>query len=354
MRGARPSWLALSVALVATVLPAVPATGEVARKTKNPNPPIAGAHDCIPRDKAEQGDAEVPWKDLKNPVFELDDATKDQALRLIDGAWHLFYSDRSPDGSAAVGHAVSTDLRDWQPERLFEGMGSPDITRAADDRYVITAQQRDPVNEEISRIHYRAAPDVEGVWTEAKRLAPGLYEDQRTIDAGLAHTSQGLFLLFKRGLHTSSEQHDELVWSPSGSLDGPWEYLGEPDLPWSENFQFLVIGGKWHVLVTTIPIHTPTLFRIVGDPSKPESWLHWKKVRTFKVPEEEWNTGKGAAGITHEVANSAYLCDARRLDGYWYLVYSGSTELTTFDGRGHGTIGISRSKDLKRWEAPPD
>jgi hypothetical protein len=88
------------------------------------------------------------------------------------------------------------------------------------------------------------------------------------------------------------------------------------------------------------------------DSSDAQSWLHWKKVRAFKIPEEAWNEGR-TPGFTHETANSAYLCDARKLDGYWYLVYAGSTELESFDGRGHAKIGIARSKDLKEWEVPP-
>jgi hypothetical protein len=106
------------------------------------------------------------------------------------------------------------------------------------------------------------------------------------------------------------------------------------------------------VLVTEIPIHRPKLYRLAGDPNDPESWRHWTLVRQLDVPAEAWNGGE-TPGITHETANAAYLCDARRLDGYWYLLYAGSTELATFEGRGHAKIGVARSKDLERWEVPP-
>jgi len=76
------------------------------------------------------------------------------------------------------------------------------------------------------------------------------------------------------------------------------------------------------------------------------------KVRAFDVPQDAWNRGH-TPGITHETANSGYLCDARKLDGYWYLFYAGSTELTEFDGRGHAKIGVVRSKDLQHWQVPP-
>ena len=340
----------LTIALILATFVAAPAVA-VAPTAKRHSGVIRGAHDCVPRAKADRGDARVAWKQLKNPILAIDTSTKDQGIRLVDGTWHLFYSDRQPNGAALTSHSTSTDLTSWESEPLFPGAGSPDITHAADGRYVITAQVRDAVNDEISRLHYFTASDPNGAWTPATRLT-GLFEDERTIDGAIAHTRFGLFVLFKRGLHDSTQQNVHLAWSPSGSLDGPWESLGEPDLPWSENFQFLVIGGVWHVLVTTIPVHHPTLFRLVGNPANEKSWLHWKKVRQLEVPQESWNKGR-TPGITHETANSAYLCDARRLDGYWYLLYAGSTELETFDGRGHAKIGIARSKDLVHWKVPP-
>jgi hypothetical protein len=315
---------------------------------------VASAHDCVPRSAAERGDARVAWKQLENPVFALDHMTKDQTIRLVDGAWHLFFSENlgaAPE-STRTGHWVGTDLDEWSAAPPAGQWDSPDLTRATDGSYVLAHQLPDPANAELRKIFASTATDLAGPWSEPARLVPGLFEGERIIDAALAHTSRGLFLIFKRGLHQSTEQHDELAWSPSGSLDGPWEYLGEPDLPWSENFQFLPIDGKWHVLVTTIPVHRPALYRLVGDPSDPQAWLRWKRVRVFDVPEEAWNRGR-TPGITHETANSAYLCDARRLDGYWYLFYAGSTELQTFDGRGHAKIGVARSKDLERWKVPP-
>ena len=312
---------------------------------------VVGAHECVPSDVVERGDATVAWERLRNPVFATDHMTKDQTIRLIDGRWHLFFSEMV-DESARTGHMTSTDMVRWKPAPPTDRVDSPDITRARDGRYVISLQLPDPKNPDLPKIFFRTANDPDGPWTEPTRLVPGLFEDERIIDAAIAHTQWGLYLLFKRGLHDSVVQYDELAYSPSGSLEGPWEHLGQPDLPWSENFEFLSIDGVWHVLVTTIPIHHPALFRLAGPPSDPQSWLHWTQVGMFDVPQEEWNRGE-TPGITHETANSAYLCDARELDGHWYLFYAGSTELTTFDGRGHAKIGVARSTDLVRWDVPP-
>jgi hypothetical protein len=331
--------------------PAVPAVAGSGRSGSTGAVP--GAHDCVPRKAVERGDARVAWKRLRNPILATDHMTKDQTIRLVDGQWHLFASERfeAPDPQLA-GHWVSDDLTGWSPAPPAQRWGSPDITRDRDGRYLVTHQVDDPVEPDVNQLFATAFDDELGATTASTQLVPGLFPDERLIDAALAHTEHGLFLFFKRGFHNSSVQHDELAWSPSGSIDGPWQHLGEPDLPWSENFELLPIDGRWHVVLTTIPVHHPALYRLDGDPSDERSWLRWKKVRIFDVPEESWNRGR-TPGITHETANSAYLCDARRLDGHWYLFYAGSTELTTFEGRGHAQIGVARSDDLVHWRVPP-
>ena len=36
-----------------------------------------------------------------------------------------------------------------------------------------------------------------------------------------------------------------------------------------------------------------------------------------------------------------------------YLTYAGSTDLTSFGGWGHASVGIARSSDLVNWRVPP-
>lgn len=307
---------------------------------------LVGAHDCV------EGPGRIAWDELRNPVFGQPHMVKDQAIRLVDGRWHLYFSERPVDEADRTGHWTSADLTGWEPSALVEPWSSPDVTRGTDGRLVITHQLVDPDNADLAKIFWRTSERPEGPWSPPERLVPGLFDAQRLIDAALAHTEHGLFLVFKRGLRASIEQFTEVAWSASGSLDGPWGHLGQADVPWSESYQLLPIDGVWHMLVTLIPFHEPTLFRLVGDPADPQSWLHWQHAVTLEVPAEAWNDGE-QTGITHERSNSAYLCDARTLDGYWYLFFAGSTELTTFDGRGHAKIGLARSTDLVSWEVPP-
>lgn len=51
-------------------------------------------------------------------------------------------------------------------------------------------------------------------------------------------------------------------------------------------------------------------------------------------------------------ANSAYLCDWRKYDGHFYLFYAGAMDDRSFERRGHGMIGVVRSRDLLQWRLP--
>ena len=89
-----------------------------------------------------------------------------------------------------------------------------------------------------------------------------------------------------------------------------------------------------------------------GPPDVPASWLHWTGGYELQVPDEAWEHGTGATGASYEHANSAYLCDARSLDGYYYLLFTGTPEMVDFGGSGHNQMGIARSTDLIHWQVP--
>jgi hypothetical protein len=50
-------------------------------------------------------------------------------------------------------------------------------------------------------------------------------------------------------------------------------------------------------------------------------------------------------------ANTAFLLDLRAHDGWFYAFYSGTDRLDP-DLRGHGKIGVARSRDLVNWYVP--
>jgi hypothetical protein len=319
--------------------------------------PTSLPHDCFDRANPPPP---IPWEELRNPIYAPDHMVKDQALQGINGEWHLFMSERWDRKEGARFPVVrSTDFKTWSPVESFNGLtlDSPDVTRATDGELVITSQEPGPTG--AAQIVYRRQPTIDGPWKESTELLGDPFPGVRMIDGAIAHAPRGLFAIAKRGARDQVPQTPEVFYAESGVPQGPWQHLGTANLGWTENFQFLFIDGVWHVLATTIPIHEPTLFRLDGDPEKPRSRLRWNKVRSFDIPSEEWNSpregpAKDRAGITYERANSAYLCDARALDGYWYLVYAGSDELSTHDGRGLARIGIARSEDLVHWTVPPN
>ncbi|MDQ3979570.1 MAG: hypothetical protein M3314_08470, partial [Actinomycetota bacterium] len=307
-------------------------------------------HSCV----EEAGGASIPWSRLRNPVFSLPDAAvKDVAVRLVDGRWQLLFSHvREDPFRFRIGFASSRDLLDWSPVELWDqpelgGVASPDLTRDAAGRFVVTYNAHTRDTEGENKLYFRRSSDFHS-WSQPARLALEVrpHRDDRLIDAALAHTPHGLFLGYNY-----EEDRFEMAWSPSGSITGPWQRIGQADTGPFENYQFLQIDGTWHLVGTTIPMHRELLYRLAGPPERPESWLRWERVRELVVPSEAWNSDGGDGRF--EVANAAYLCDARPLDGHWYLFYAGSTELDRFGGRGHAKVGMARSTDLVRWDVPP-
>jgi hypothetical protein len=315
---------------------------------------------------AEAGGARINWAQLRNPILSYRaSAVRDIGIRMRDGRWNLFFT--SPVGNSPtwrIASAQSADLRSWTAPTVWArqagvaGVASPDVTRRPDGLYVITYEsnpkETSPPGED--KLYYRTSPNLTR-WSAPHRLMASIHPSpaERLIDPALAWTPHGLFLGYKFGLK-DGPQHFEMAWSSSGRLDGPWQSLGRPDISvygdTVENYQFLQIDGVWHLLGTSNTLDRPWLFSLVGDPAVPASWLHWSSGRELQVPAEGWNHAPGIPSVDYEQANSAYLCDARRVDGHFYLLYVGANELRTYGGWGHTSLGIARSTDLVIWEVP--
>lgn len=297
----------------------------------------------------------VSWGALRNPLLGYPDAAiKDAFLVRHEGIFRLGYSlIRDDPFRFRLGFASSTDLVTFQPAPTLDqpetgGLASPTVVRAPDGRFVMTynSHTRD-VGTALNKLYLRTSSDLQ-VWSEPTRLhIDGAdADDDRLIDAALAFTDHGAFLLFKR------EQRPQIAHSPSGAPEGPWKLLGaiEPDN--LENLQALRIDGRWHLLGTSLPlVHRPMLYRLDGDEADPAAWRSWTPVRELEIPEQSWNRGPT---IAYERANAAYLVDARPTDGFFYLLYAGSTEVKSFEGRGHASLGLARSPDLITWDVPPE
>jgi hypothetical protein len=277
-----------------------------------------------------------------------------------------------------IASATSSDLSHWSTPAPWavqagvHGVASPDIVRSPSGTFVVTYDSNPDVTAMAgaqSKLYYRTSTDLE-TWSAPQPLALSLHPapGARMIDAALAWTGHGLILGYKYGTTTGSTlQHFEIAWSPSGSLRGPWTYLGRPDIVVNgdtiENYEFVAVAGRWHLVATSNTFDQPWMFGLAAsvgagtsanskDPAAPSSWLHWTKGRMLEIPGQAWDSGAGLSSVNFEHANSVFLCDAHADDGYYYVTYAGSDELTQFGGWGHAMIGIARSKDLVHWQVP--
>jgi hypothetical protein len=322
-------------------------------------------HACIVEGSGKPG---VAWSRLRNPILEDPNAAvKDQALVWVDGKWHMLFSYVTNDTMVAgqehwgIATSESTDLRNWSPAAPWSeqpgGMASPDIVRSPSGMFVVTYDS--PPGESgpaQAKLYYRTSSDLVH-WSTPHPLAPTLYPDPavRMIDPALAWSRNGLVLAYKVGT-TSQAQAFEIAWSKSGSLSGPWKVIGRPDIriydDTVENYELLSAKGTWRLVATSNTLDQPWIFTLSGSPTNPLSWLHWVDGAQLTVPSEAWNTGSGISSVNYEHANSAFLCE-NTSDGYEYLTYAGSQELSEFGGWGHAKVGIARSKDLVHWSVPP-
>ena len=328
---------------------------------------VGADHDCVVTGR---GSPVVDWANLHNPILESPSAgEKDEDLIWFAGRWHtLFsyvrYARNSPGGVYwDIASSTSTDLATWtapvawpaQPGTL--GVASPEVAEEPDGTFVVTYQS-DPgeTTGAQDRLYYRTSVNLVA-WSRPYPLAQNLapLPQDRMIDGSLAWTGHGVILGFKAGL-AGDQQSFEIAWSPDGSLDGPWRYVGKPDIRVNgdtvERDEFLSIDGTWHLMATSNVLDQPWLFTLAGNPAEPSGWLHWTGGYELRVPTGAWDSGHGISSVNYEWANSAFLCNDRSQGGYYYLLYAGSNELTAFDGWGHAEIGIARSTDLIHWQAP--
>ena len=184
----------------------------------------------------------------------------------------------------------------------IEGEASPDVVRAPDGRFVVTYQSFvHDARGGLAKLYYRTTDRLRAVLAAAPAARDRCIAapTDRVIDAALAWTPAGLLLGFKTG--AGRRRHFEIARSTTGSLDGPWQLVGRPDIrvfgDTIENYQFIAIDGRWKLLATSNQLDRPFLFDLAGDPTQPRGWLHWSTGRELEVPQEPWNTGTGITGL---------------------------------------------------------
>ncbi len=380
--GRRSPALAVAVTLLAGAVTLLAGCGSGATdgptSVRPPAPSLTTAqllrgadHSCI---AGAPGSVSVDWTDLRNPVLsDARGAVKDEAAVWAGGRWHLLFSyvitDPSLPGGVRwdVASSTSLDLLHWSPISAWPrqpgvlGVASPDVVRDPSGQYVVTYQSdpgssRSPGTED--RLFYRTSGDLR-TWSPPRPLAASLAPEpgDRMIDAALVFTGRQLLLGLKFSSPTQPQVF-EIARSTTGTPAGPWALVGRPDITVNgdtiENYEFLMLAGRWHLVATSNILDQPWLFTLAGSPTAAAGWLHWTGGYQLSVPAEAFNRGPGISSVGYEHANSAFICDASSLPGhFYYLFYAGSAELDEFGGWGHAALGVARSTDLVHWQVPP-
>lgn len=328
---------------------------------------------CAPA--ASAGAPPIDWENLRNPVLGYDDQSiKDFAAAYHDGRYHVFFSSFHESRGEVRSHVVHVTTTDWREfsephfmidgaEEGWTGYCAPEIAEH-DGVYYLTFNswgKRHP-NGRTNDLFFKSTRDfVE--WSEIKPLAPELTQDKTCIDVTLYPAAGRWYLFFK----DDYLDHDELRFkrtrlAVADDVDGPYEWVGSGYVnlledEWREcgqsheNYSFARHGGKHWLLTSDYSGGRPRVLRLRSNAATGEApidFLTWRFESVIPVPREGWNT--------HDVANAATILDMTAHDGYFYLLYAGSSRYhpdgNGFIGRGWNRLALMRSKDLVEWESP--
>ena len=300
----------------------------------------------------------IDWQHLKNPVLSYPAwSIKDAALKYRNGTFYIFFSAFYPHQGDVRSHVVEVSTRDFKhysvplfnfdgAEDGWIGMCSPDV-QFLYGRYVMTFNSWGDKPGKPNRLFYMTSNDLVH-WSQSKPIALNLTASQRVIDAALAASDGGYYLIWKEG-REQGHMRPRLAFAQS--LVTPFRYVGDgyPRLLMAdgkddglthENYEFIQSGDRWYLLTTDYNPEGPHLYALAPG----SHWLEWTSGYRLDTPREAFNT--------NHRDNAAALYDWRRYDGYYYLVYGGRTEGVSYAGRGWYALGLARSKDLVHWIAP--
>lgn len=314
----------------------------------------------------------IAWDALRNPVHRRRGwSVKDACVAWRDGTFHLFYSAFFKERGRTRSHVVGVTTTDWKrfsdPVLFLDGrdggwtgLCSPNVS-CIDGTWYLTYNSWGNVhpNGLTNRLFYRTSKDLLA-WGEERPVAATLNDGHRVIDIAMTGANGKVYILWKDEVYdeTGRKAYKTRIGTAS-SPDRDVAYIGDGFPSFTlrdgggdshlihENYQFIDIDGKVHLLATDYPPHRPWLYEMAGDGMSDDDWLRWVNGRELRVPVERFNTD--------HVANAAFLADWRVHDGYFYLLYAGRTHGLTHAGRGNNALGLARSTDLVSWVVPgPD
>jgi hypothetical protein len=305
----------------------------------------------------------IDWDNLPNPQYSHEGwSTKDACMVYHNDTFYIFFSAFYWDDGRERSHVTGVKTKDFRtfsdPLFLWHGRDegwigvcSPNITKVGDTFY-LTYNSWGDKRGKFNQLFYATSKDLEN-WEHKKPLARNVTKGFRAIDAAMAYEGGKYYVTWKQRVFGK----DCFRMACADSMEGPFEYAGHGYARFlmpsgvengliHENFEFIKIDGRWHVLVTDYrpEPHAPYIYRMEGSGMEPEDWLKWVDGRKIDIAMEPFNT-------EHQ-ANASFLADWRDKDGFFYLLYAGRTEDRSHAGRGDNKLGLSRSTDLINWFIP--
>ena len=317
----------------------------------------------------------IDWNNLHNPVLSFPDwSIKDFALAPRNGVFYVFFSAFYEDHGQLRSHVVEVTTRDFktysQPIMNFDGedagfigMCSPDVQKQGNLWELSFNSWGDEQNNSYHQLFYMTSHDLIH-WSPRQPFAANLTTGHGVDDLTVTRNGNRYYAMWKEAVNPHGLPRREAVeksqtppWNyglraqlaEAKSLSGPWQYIGSgyPTLNMAdgkenglihENFEFIWIDGKPNVLSSAYPKgHNAFLYTLL-DPRHPLAWGNGMKL---DLPTESFNQ------LVPYDAGAIY--DWRKQDGYFYLVYTGHNENTSYAHRGWNRMALARSKDLVHW-----
>lgn len=297
----------------------------------------------------------IQWNQLRNPVLLYPHwSIKDFAMAHRDGMFYVFFSAFYKDHGRVRSHVVEVSTRDFKrfskPILDFDGesagwigMCSPDVQRLG-QLWELSFNSWGDEPHRPDALFYMTSRDLVH-WSKRFPLAPNLTA-RGAIDLSVTRANRGYFAVWKSG---RKPQEMRVRMACAKALAGPWRFIGSGYATLNmadgkenglihENFEFIRINGALHLLSSDYPHgHHEYLYTLL-DPAHP---LKWGKGFELKIPAQSWNR--------MVPCDAAALYDWRHEDGYFYLIYAGRNEQTSYLHRGWNRMALARSKDLKHW-----
>ena len=310
----------------------------------------------------------IPWTDLKNPVYSQSGwSVKDACVTFYNDEFYLFFSAFYKDREKERSHIVAVKTTDWQTysspilhldgrEDGWTGLCSPNITKH-ENLFYLTYNSWGKVhaNGKTNDLFCITSSDLKS-WSEPIPIAPELTSKITCIDLAITFANDSVYAIWKQEIGKTNPGTYRPVIAKAPSLKENFEFLEEkfPKLELKnkrsknriyENYQFIEINKKWHLLTTAYRPHDAVLFEMKGTGKSDQDWLYWFNGRAFDLPRQWFNF--------EQICNAPFLADWRSIDGFFYLLYAGRQQAITHAGRGNNKLALARSKDLVDWKVPP-